>query len=160
MNAWAQLFSPRVIGQFSNTTKTCPEKEGLFLFQTTNSPTLEHISFSNQVFNDLSLMTRTCLHDLLQMVTPIPVGLTPFSARLRHPTTTLLKVCLTPLQGAHNTNVFFCRHPPTNNVRATVTLAASSGFPVLRGDFSRFKAAHIFLRVYEDDVRLSCSFDF
>ena len=54
----------------------------------------------------------------------------------------------------------FCRYPPANNVHAIVILAASSGFAILKGDFSRFKAAHIFPRVYEEDVRLSSSFHF
>jgi hypothetical protein len=55
-NACARLFSPtRVIGQFSNTAKTYPGKEGFFVLQTTNSPILEHIFFSDQVSDECRL---------------------------------------------------------------------------------------------------------
>jgi len=64
--------------------------------------------------------------------TKMSVGLTPFSARLRHPTasTTPLRVGCCAHHITNSSLMVFCRHLYTNDVHATVTPAAS--YPVSR----------------------------
>ncbi|KAH9164219.1 hypothetical protein EDB89DRAFT_2078143 [Lactarius sanguifluus] len=68
--------------------------------------------------------------------TPVSVGLTPVSSRLRHPT-----VSNTPL----TTSAY------QERIRARDPCCLISSLPVVGGDFSRFKATHIFPRAHDID---------
>jgi len=68
--------------------------------------------------------------------TPISVGLTPVSPRLRHPTIS-------------NTRSRPAAYQERTRARDPCCLV--SGLPVTRGDFSRFRAAHIFPSAHDVD---------
>ncbi|KAH8993536.1 hypothetical protein EDB92DRAFT_1854793 [Lactarius akahatsu] len=70
--------------------------------------------------------------------TPISVGFSPVSSRLRHPT-----VSNTP--SPLRTSAY------RERIRARDPCCLISSLPVVRGDFSRFKAAHIFPRTHDVD---------
>ncbi|KAF8232788.1 hypothetical protein L208DRAFT_1270241, partial [Tricholoma matsutake] len=74
--------------------------------------------------------------------TRIPVGLTPVSARLRHPT-----ISNTPSRVRRESQQGTSAYRERTRRRDPRCLI--SGFLVSRGDFSRFKAAHIFPRVHD-----------
>lgn len=90
------------------------------------------------------------------------MGLTAFSARPRHPTVsnTTTRVCCTPLY-SYLINFLQTEHYQ-HRVRARDPCCLISGIPVVRGDFSRFKAAHVYPRAHSTEVYQSyyivCSF--
>jgi hypothetical protein len=92
----------------------------------------------------------------------ISVGLTPLSIRPRHPTIsdTPARVCRrrsTRRTTTHpGTHIVFLQ---TDHYRTRVhhrdPCCLISGLMVVRGDYSRFKAAHIYPRAHDDEVRPS-----
>ena len=84
-----------MVGLFSGMTRTRPRDMGLFIPQATISLNREHTYFSAQVSNDLINLRRCFISNCIVDGGQISVGLTPISARPRHPTisNTPARVC-------------------------------------------------------------------
>jgi hypothetical protein len=96
--------------------------------------------------------------------TPISVGLTPLSARPRHPTisNTPAEVCCLPpaMHAGTPMMVFLQKENYRTRVHTRDPYCLISGLEVFEDNYTRFKATHIFPRAHEVDVRPSCLFCF
>jgi hypothetical protein len=122
----------------------------------------EHTYFSAQVSDSLVVLRR-CFTCRIVDGGRISVGLTPLSTRPRHPTNsnTPARVCHRRACAPHiQLLIIFCLQADhyRTRVRHRDPCCLVSGHLVVRGDYSRFKSAHIHPRAHDDEVHSSCPF--